>query len=62
MEAIGIAYNSAKAALNHFMRWVALQEAPRGVRVNCLSPGAIVTPALTAALDPNFKQSEEPEA
>lgn len=40
-------YSASKAALNSFARCVALEEAPRGVRANTLSPGMIITPIHT---------------
>ncbi len=36
------AYNCSKAALDQYMRQVALEEAPKGIRVNCISPGCIM--------------------
>ncbi|TRY75523.1 hypothetical protein TCAL_15566 [Tigriopus californicus] len=40
-------YCSAKAALNHFARNVASEEAAKGVRANVLAPGVIVTEGQT---------------
>ncbi|XP_073949929.1 3-oxoacyl-[acyl-carrier-protein] reductase FabG-like [Choristoneura fumiferana] len=39
-------YGMAKAALNHFTRLTALELAPKGVRVNTVSPGFTNTPFL----------------
>lgn len=41
-------YGSAKAALNNFMKYAALEFAPRKIRVNTINPGMVHTP-LTAA-------------
>ncbi|KAG8239200.1 hypothetical protein J437_LFUL018565 [Ladona fulva] len=38
-----VAYNISKAAVDHFTRSVALEVASRGVRVNAVNPGVIVT-------------------
>lgn len=37
-------YNSSKAALKSFAQTLAVELAPKGVRVNCLAPGPISTP------------------
>lgn len=54
-------YGSTKAALRSFGRTIANEIAPRGIRVNTISPGPIVTPLLdksgfTAAQKDNFIQ------
>lgn len=36
-------YRAAKAAVNHFTRSAAIELGPRGIRVNCISPGNIRT-------------------
>jgi NAD(P)-dependent dehydrogenase (short-subunit alcohol dehydrogenase family) len=36
-------YNSSKAALNMAVRILGLEEASKGVRVNCIMPGGMVT-------------------
>lgn len=41
-------YGTAKAALNNFMKYAALEFAPRKIRVNTICPGMVHTP-LTAA-------------
>ena len=41
------AYGSTKAALNYFAKAVNRQEASNGIRINILSPGVVVTQALT---------------
>lgn len=38
-----LAYNMSKAAVAHFTRSVALELGPKGVRVNAVNPGTIVT-------------------
>jgi NAD(P)-dependent dehydrogenase (short-subunit alcohol dehydrogenase family) len=43
-------YSAAKAAVVHLTRSVALELAPHSVRVNCICPGAIVTPMVTMGL------------
>ncbi|KAL0871098.1 hypothetical protein ABMA27_004902 [Loxostege sticticalis] len=39
----GFAYCTSKAALDHFSRAIALDFAPKGVRVNTISPGPVMT-------------------
>lgn len=38
-----LAYNVSKASVDQFTRCVALELAPKGVRVNCVNPGVILT-------------------
>ena len=38
-----LAYNISKAGLDQFTRCVALELAPKGIRVNAVNPGVIVT-------------------
>jgi NAD(P)-dependent dehydrogenase (short-subunit alcohol dehydrogenase family) len=38
-----LAYSVSKAALDQFTRCVALELAPRGVRINAVNPGVVVT-------------------
>jgi NAD(P)-dependent dehydrogenase (short-subunit alcohol dehydrogenase family) len=37
-------YSAAKAALTHYTRLAGVRLGPSGIRVNCISPGAIATP------------------
>ncbi len=43
-----VAYGAAKAAVMHITRTAALEAATSGVRVNCVCPGTISTPAMLA--------------
>lgn len=44
-------YAAAKAALTNYAKALALEVAPGGVRVNTVSPGMTMTPAVQGALD-----------
>jgi NAD(P)-dependent dehydrogenase (short-subunit alcohol dehydrogenase family) len=44
----GAVYAAAKAGLVHLTRCLAFELAPHGIRVNCISPGAVDTGALAA--------------
>ncbi len=44
------AYSVSKAALTNLTRCMALELGPEGIAVNCLHPGAILTPMLKAGL------------
>ena len=45
------AYGTSKAALNYFAKAVSRQEVGNGIRINILSPGAVVTPILTPIIN-----------
>jgi len=52
-------YSSLKAAVSHFSRCAALELAEHRIRVNAISPGAIVTPMFLKALAvPAGRESE----
>jgi NAD(P)-dependent dehydrogenase (short-subunit alcohol dehydrogenase family) len=55
------AYGSAKAALIALVRSAAVELAPRGIRVNAVAPGVILTPRTQASLfsDPDFIAAQE---
>jgi NAD(P)-dependent dehydrogenase (short-subunit alcohol dehydrogenase family) len=44
------AYATSKAAVLHLTKQIALELAPRGVRVNCLCPGVTSTPMIEQAV------------
>jgi NAD(P)-dependent dehydrogenase (short-subunit alcohol dehydrogenase family) len=50
-------YGSTKAALRSFGRTLARELAPRGIRVNTISPGPIITPILDKGLTPAQKDN-----
>lgn len=43
-----IDYSTTKGAITTFTRSLALQQAPKGIRVNCVAPGIIWTPLQPA--------------
>lgn len=45
------AYNSTKGAVTQFTRSMALEYADKGIRVNAICPGTIVTPMVTNMFD-----------
>jgi NAD(P)-dependent dehydrogenase (short-subunit alcohol dehydrogenase family) len=44
-------YGAAKAAINHLTTTLAVELAPRGIRVVAVAPGTTLTPVVKAALD-----------
>ena len=44
-------YGAAKAAINHLTSTLAVELAPRGIRVVAVAPGTTLTPVVKAALD-----------
>ncbi len=56
---MGYAYNSSKAALAHFARCSALEMAPKGVRINIVSPGYVLTPAVLPLLAPDMSPDDK---
>jgi len=53
------AYAASKAAVRNFARGWALELKDRKIRVNCVSPGAIDTPALTTTTGLTAEQAEQ---
>jgi len=51
-------YHAAKAAVNHLTRIMAIEMAPFGVRVNCVSPSAVLTPVVRKNFVDDQKTSE----
>ncbi|NLL12370.1 MAG: SDR family oxidoreductase [Fibrobacter sp.] len=45
-------YAATKAAIHNFTKSLAMQLAPRGIRVNCVSPGPVWTPLIPATREP----------
>ncbi len=60
VRAGGADYCSAKGGLSNLVRTLALEEAPRGVRVNAVEPGMILTPMnARAEADAAVRQAME---
>ena len=47
----GTAYSASKAAVIHLTKLGAVELAPRGITVNCVCPGTVLTPAVTEIPD-----------
>jgi len=56
------AYAASKAAVRNFARGWALELKDRQIRVNCMSPGAIDTPALATTTGLTAEQAEQAAA
>jgi len=60
----GVDYSAAKAAIIGFTRALALEMAPYGIQVNCISPSGVFTPRMEAiakakkARDPNAQTAD----
>jgi glucose 1-dehydrogenase len=60
VRAGGADYCSAKGGLTNLVKTLAVEEAARGIRVNAIEPGMILTPMNKRALDdPAYRQSLE---
>ncbi len=56
-----LAYNTTKAAVNHFTRMVAMQYAPQGIRCNCVLPGLMRTPMVEHGLADHYADGDVDE-
>jgi len=54
-------YGSAKAAIDHFTVNLSKTLSPKGVTVNCVVPGDVMTPAIERWLDTLRKQNDWPD-
>ena len=45
-------YSAAKAAVTHYTRLAGTRLGPKGIRVNCISPGAVATPIFWRYVTP----------
>lgn len=50
-----VGYGTAKAAINHLTKLIAVQEAHRGIRCNAILPGMTATDAVTANLTEEYR-------
>jgi NAD(P)-dependent dehydrogenase (short-subunit alcohol dehydrogenase family) len=46
LPCLGVGYDTAKAAVIHFTRSLALDLSAHGIRVNCINPGVVPVPTL----------------
>lgn len=51
-----VGYGTAKAAINHLTRVIALQEAENGIRCNAIAPGMTATDAVKTHLTEDFRR------
>lgn len=51
-----VGYGTAKAAINHLTRVIALQEAENGIRCNAIAPGMTATDAVKTHLTEEFRR------
>ena len=54
-----ILYSALKAAVTHYTKMAGIELAPLGIRVNCISPGAIATPIFYGGSGRANKLSDE---
>lgn len=52
-----VGYGTAKAAINHLTKVIALQEAANGIRCNAIAPGMTATDAVKTHLTEEFRQT-----
>ncbi len=52
-------YSAAKAAVTHYSRLAGTRLGPKGIRVNCISPGAVATPIFWRHVSPEQPLSPE---
>lgn len=52
-------YNFSKAAVIHMAKSLAVEWAPKGIRVNCISPGYVLTNLTKVILDKNTELRDE---
>lgn len=55
-------YQASKSAVDQLTKTVALELAEYGIRINCVSPGGVYTPLITAALGMDDGTGEELES
>ena len=53
-------YSASKGALKSYAKCLALELAPRGIRVNCICPAVVLTPLIfESGVDPELLQTEQ---
>ena len=53
-------YSASKGALKSYAKCLALELAPRGIRVNCICPAVVLTPLIfESGVDPELLQAEQ---